>query len=79
MEIIAFDSHKRYALASVETKDGKRVREERINHRWGEIQRFFSPSVNAGISAWLSWVNRDSRNDCDMLAGDIYAAETAKR
>jgi transposase len=42
MNIIAFDSHKRYTLASVETKDGKRVREERINHKRGEIQRFLA-------------------------------------
>jgi transposase len=42
MNIIAFDSHKRYTLASVETKDGKLVKEERINHRRGEIHRFLA-------------------------------------
>jgi transposase len=42
MNIIAFDSHKRYTLASVETKDGKLVKEERINHQRGEIHRFLA-------------------------------------
>jgi transposase len=42
MEIIAFDSHKRYTLASVETPDGRLVREERINHRRGNIAGFLS-------------------------------------
>lgn len=40
MQIIAFDSHKRYTLASVEAEDGRLVREERISHRRGEIRRF---------------------------------------
>lgn len=40
MQIIAFDSHKRYTLASVEAEDGRLVREERVTHRRGEIRRF---------------------------------------
>jgi transposase len=40
--IIAFDSHKRYTLASVETKDGQTIKEERIPHRSGNIAGFLS-------------------------------------
>jgi transposase len=42
MEIIAFDSHKRYTLASVEKKDGRLVREQRVRHSRGEIVGFLS-------------------------------------
>jgi len=42
MEIIAFDSHKRYTLASVETGDGRLVREQRVRHSRGEIVGFLS-------------------------------------
>lgn len=42
MEIIAFDSHKRYTLASVETREGRLVREERIRHVRGNIIGFLS-------------------------------------
>jgi hypothetical protein len=37
MEIMAFDSHKRYTLARVERTDGQLLREERINHCRGNI------------------------------------------
>jgi len=40
--IIAFDSHKRYTLASVETKDGRIITEQRIPHRPGNIVEFLS-------------------------------------
>lgn len=40
--IIAFDSHKRYTLASVETKDGRIITEQRIPHRPGNIAGFLS-------------------------------------
>ena len=42
MKIIAFDSHRRYTLARVETPDGQLLREERINHCRGDIARFLS-------------------------------------
>jgi transposase len=42
MDIIAFDSHKRYTLASVEKKDGRLVREQRVRHSRGEIVGFLS-------------------------------------
>lgn len=40
MQMIAFDSHKRYTLASVQSVDGKIVNEERINHIKGNITQF---------------------------------------
>jgi len=40
MQVIALDCHKRYSLASVETKNGKVVQEQRINHRPGSIEGF---------------------------------------
>ena len=40
MEIVAFDSHKRYTLARVERTDGQLLKEERINHyRCPEIHK----------------------------------------
>jgi transposase len=40
--IIAFDSHKRYTLASVETKKGNLIKQQRIDHRPGSIKEFLS-------------------------------------
>jgi transposase len=40
--LIAFDSHKKYTLASVESEDGRRQHEVRINHAPGVIQEFLS-------------------------------------
>jgi transposase len=40
--IIAFDSHKYYTLASVETTRGNKLGETRIRHGRGEIKRFLS-------------------------------------
>ncbi len=40
--IIAFDSHKLYTLASVETKDGRVIKDERISHNRGNIAGFLS-------------------------------------
>ena len=42
MDIIALDSHKHYTLASVEAVEGKRIREERIQHQRGCIKEFLS-------------------------------------
>lgn len=40
MEWIAFDSHKRYTLASIESQEGKLKVEARIDHAPGAIRRF---------------------------------------
>lgn len=42
MQYIAFDSHKRYTLASWEPVEGGEPREERIEHERGAIHRFLS-------------------------------------
>lgn len=40
MLMIAFDSHKRYSQVCVETKEGKRLAEERVQHKRGNIKEF---------------------------------------
>ncbi len=40
MDIIAFDSHKRYTLARVEKVNGEKISEERIEHKHGKILKF---------------------------------------
>jgi transposase len=40
MQMISLDTHKRYSLAGVETSDGERIVEERIEHRRGAIRDF---------------------------------------
>jgi len=40
MEYIAFDSHKRYTLASVARPDGQVVCEQRVPHERGALQEF---------------------------------------
>jgi len=42
MEIIAFDSHKRYTLCSVEDKDGRIMAEDRIPHERGMVRGYLS-------------------------------------
>ncbi|MBI3657147.1 MAG: IS110 family transposase [Acidobacteria bacterium] len=42
MEIIAFDSHKRYTLCSVENEKGEIIEEKRIEHERGNIQSHLS-------------------------------------
>ncbi|MFH1614899.1 MAG: IS110 family transposase [Planctomycetota bacterium] len=61
MEIIAFDSHKRYTLARVEKPNGQLVKERRIVHCQGNIIRFLdscepgSPVAVETIGNWY-WI-----------------------
>lgn len=61
MEWIAFDSHKRYTLARVESEDGRSSREVRIDHSPGVIRRFLercpkgSPVAVETIGNWY-WI-----------------------
>jgi len=61
MNIIAFDSHKRYTLASVQSKDGTIIKEERINHVRGNIAGFLqqwdkgTPVAVESIGSWY-WI-----------------------
>ena len=40
MEYVAFDTHKRYTLASVARPDGHVIREQRIDHDRGALRQF---------------------------------------
>ncbi len=61
MELIAFDSHKKYTLASIESADGRSHREARIEHAPGVIRRFLeryskgSPVAVETIGNWY-WI-----------------------
>jgi len=58
MEIIAFDSHKRYTLARVEKTDGQLLKEERINHYRGNIARFLAkcePGSSVAVETIGNW------------------------
>jgi transposase len=59
--MIAFDSHKRYTMASVQSTDGQIVKEARIAHTRGNIARFLSqwdkgsPVAVETIGTWY-WI-----------------------
>lgn len=58
MKIIAFDSHKRYTLARVESPDGQLVKEERINHCRGDIAKFlgaFETGCSVAVETIGNW------------------------
>ena len=61
MQYIAFDSHKRYTLASVEELNGGKVFETRIEHERGSIKEFLnqcepgSPVAVETIGNWY-WI-----------------------
>jgi transposase len=61
MSIIAFDSHKHYTFARTEDRNGKNVKESRIEHRRGNIARFLrshqanSPVAVETIGNWY-WI-----------------------
>jgi transposase len=59
--MIAFDSHKRYTLASVQSEDGQIIKEERIKHARGNISGFLeqwekgTPVAVESIGSWY-WI-----------------------
>jgi transposase len=61
MEYIAFDAHKRYTQVSVETEDGQRRYEGRIDHVRGALQQFLttrergSPVALETVGNWY-WI-----------------------
>jgi len=58
MEIIAFDSHKRYTLCSVEDAQGRVVVEERIEHERGAIWQYlqrFTPGSPVAVETIGNW------------------------
>ncbi len=58
MEYITFDSHKHYTFVSVETQDGTRVLERRVEHARGSLREFLrerepgSPVAVETIGTW---------------------------
>jgi transposase len=51
MEMIALDCHKHYSVGSVQTPDGRRLAERRIEHRPGAIREFLRPySVGSPVA-----------------------------
>jgi transposase len=58
MQYIALDAHKRYSLASVEHASGGIIREARVEHTRGAIQRFLAqcdPGSPVAVEAARSW------------------------
>jgi transposase len=58
MNIIAFDSHKHYTLARVETQQGQKIAEQRINHEHGNIYNFlanFEKGTKVAIETIGNW------------------------
>lgn len=51
MEYIAFDSHKRYTLAVVESKEGRVKRESRIEHEKGALREYLGSCEAGGAVA----------------------------
>ncbi|MFC2107857.1 IS110 family transposase [Candidatus Bipolaricaulota bacterium] len=58
MQCIAFDSHKHYTWALVETEKGKLVREQRIDHARGALRGFleeFEPGSPVAVETIGNW------------------------
>ncbi|HXH85697.1 MAG TPA: IS110 family transposase [Nitrospira sp.] len=58
MEIIAMDCHKHYSLANVQSPDGQRIAEQRIEHRRGCIQAFladYTPGSPVAVETIGNW------------------------
>ena len=70
MQYIAFDSHKRYTLASVEHPNGGRIREVRLPHERGALRRFLarcdagSPVALETIGSWYWIVDEIEQAGC---------------
>jgi len=71
MNYIAFDSHKRYTLASVESSTGQLLQEKRIEHAPGNLRKFLSqyekgsPVAVETIGNWY-WIV-DEIEQADMV------------
>jgi transposase len=58
MEIIAFDSHKRYTLCSVENEQGEIIEETRIEHERGALRAHlerFTPGSPVAVETIGNW------------------------
>jgi transposase len=77
MEIIAFDSHKRYTLARVEKQNGQLLKEERINHHQGNIVGFLrkcEPGSSVAVETIGNWYwIIDEIEQAEMLPKLVHA------
>ncbi len=70
MQYIAFDAHKHYTVAVVETPDGRTVRETRIAHERGALRQFLercepgSPVAVETIGSWYWIVDEIEQAGC---------------
>lgn len=58
MEMVAMDCHKHYSVASVQTAQGRRLAEGRIEHRRGSIRAFlepYSPGAPVAVETIGNW------------------------
>jgi transposase len=58
MHYIAFDSHKKYTIVSVQSTDGRTVKEDRIEHERGSIRRFlgdYDPGSPVAVETLGNW------------------------
>jgi transposase len=58
MDMIAMDCHKRYSLAHVQSPEGRRLREARIEHRRGNIRGFlvaYEPGTPVAVETIGNW------------------------
>lgn len=81
MEIIAFDSHKRYTLARAETMDGKISAEKRINHSHGAIVDFlsrFEPQTPVAVETIGNWYWIVDEIEQAMMVPRLVHARKAK-
>ena len=79
--IISFDSHKHYTLARAETRVGKMISEERIEHQRGNISRYLSeyPKRTAvAIETIGSWYWIVDEIECAGMIPKLVNARRAK-
>lgn len=83
MEIIAFDSHKRYTLARVENQRGKVLAQGRIEHQRGNIQQFlsrFTPGSTVAVETIGNWYwIVDEIEAANMQPALVHALKAKKR
>lgn len=77
MEIIAFDSHKRYTVCSVENEKGEIIDERRINHERGALRAHlerFTPGSPVAVETIGNWYRIvDEIEEADMKPLLVHA------
>jgi len=81
MQCIAFDSHKHYTWALVETEKGKMLREQRIDHAQGAIQGFleeFEPGSPVAVETIGNWYWITDEIEAARMVPQLVNARKAK-